>query len=348
MIHTSALLDTLAPQFRWIRVQSRTKKYLPFYLETRKRAGRKNIKDRQPPTVTTGEAATSDSSPKNDFVSRLASPEEAMEVIRSIRCSLGDIETSSEQHIFRLWTRLDVTRVALRGMAMLPHPVGPKPRVVAICEDDEARLALECGASYAGLDSILERIAGGWTNFDTCVTTTVHMPKLVKVARILGPKKLMPNMKEGTLASNLLEAVRRMSSANSVQFRALPIDEPEFEMLQAAAFSGKKPDFDADHIGVVEVPIATGDATPQNVITNAKQFIREVMRQKPTTATKTDNSQFQWPPPRKSANAILDAFSALGNEGKVDNEFILASALGIAHKGKSVMTPIMVDTTQLM
>ncbi|GFE54193.1 50S ribosomal [Babesia ovis] len=346
MLYTSSYFNVLVSHSKWLHKQTRCKKYLPFYLDTVKRAAHKRLKTRSQPQPSDPDISTSPVSSTN-FVSRLATPSEALEILRSLKCSLGDLDNSGDQHLFRLWTKVDVKRVALRGMAMLPHPVGPKPRVVAICEDDEAKLAMECGASYAGLDNILERIAGGWTNFDTCVTTTVHMPKLVKVARILGPKKLMPNMKEGTLATNLLDAIRRMSSANSVQFRALPIDDAEFTMLQYMT-GHKKFDFDVDHIGVLEVPIARGQASPQNIVDNAKHFIREVMRQRPTTATKTTATEFQWPPTRRNPNSIFESFGSFENEGQSVNEFILAGAFGIAQDGKALTDPVMVDINLLM
>ncbi|GIX62791.1 50S ribosomal protein L1 [Babesia caballi] len=349
MLHTAAFFRAISAVCGCLRLQTREKKYLPFYTEVRKRPARKSAKAKAAPAAESATPSPSADAARSDLVSRLASPTEALEVLRSLRCSLGGVDRAREQYMLRLWTRVDVKRVALRGMAMLPHPVGPRPRVVAICEDDEVALALECGAAYAGLDSILERIAGGWTNFDTCVTTTVHMPKLVKVARILGPKKLMPNMKEGTLSSNLLEAVRRLSSCNSVQFRALSVGGAEFEMLRAMLSRVKKFELEADHIGVLEVPIAQGEAGPQSVVDNAKHFIREVMKQRPPAAARAVASEFQWPPVRKSLNAILeDAFSTLGAAGEVDNEFIVGGALGLLHQGRSVVEPLMVDTGHLL
>ncbi|GBE60341.1 50S ribosomal protein [Babesia ovata] len=345
MLHTTILSRALAERCQCILTQTRTKKYLPFYASSRKNQAKKGKKPKQEQLNDSFATSSDVEHAKNDLVSRLATPDEALDVLRSLRCAAVNTDVSAEQYRFRLWTRVDVKRTALRGMAVLPHPVGPKPRVVAICEEEEAALALECGAAYAGLDSILERIAGGWTNFDTCVTTTVHMPKLVKVARILGPKKLMPNMKEGTLCSNLLEAVRRLSSSNALQFRATPIDDAEFDTIQAMVSPQKRLDFEVDNVAALEVPIAQGGATPQIVVDNAKHFIIEVMKQRPPATAKTSTSEFQWPPVRKTMNSILeDAFSTFGATHRADNQFIVGGAFGLARQGQSMSTPIIFDT----
>lgn len=348
MLYSKALVSWLQVSRKWQYTQLRSKKYLPFYLDAKKKRGR--------PRKASGTSSASSADYKGsepvssnvDVVSRLATPAEALEVLRSLRCSLPAVEHSSEAYVFRLLTRLDVRRIALRGLAMLPHPVGPNPRVVAICEEEEAPLALECGASHAGLDSILERIAGGWTNFDSCVTTTVHMPKLVKVARVLGPKKLMPNMKEGTLSSNLLEAVRRLSSANSVQFRAFPVEQQEYLVLKAILSRKAEFDLEEGQIGVIDVPIARIDSGTKGVIENARKLIIEVMKQRPTVSVKTVENQFRWPPLRKNVNTILDdAFSSLSKEGQGDNQFILAAGFGLSRQGKNITSPVMVDTGEL-
>ncbi|EDO07373.1 Ribosomal protein L1p/L10e family protein [Babesia bovis T2Bo] len=348
MLHTETLgFRMFIDNMQWMKQQTRCKKYLPFYIETRKRAAHKRTKKIIVSNKSDHDESTDNvDTEKLKFVTQLATPSQALEVLRSFKCAETISSKQLKQHTFNLWTKVDVKRVALRGMTMLPHPVGPKPKVVAICEDDEARLAIECGAAYAGLDNILERIAGGWTNFDTCVTTTVHMPKLVKVARILGPKKLMPNMKEGTLASNLLDAVRRMSSANSVQFRALPINVETFQILKYLA-GNKKFDYEVDQIGVIEVPIAEGDASPKVVIENSKHFINEVIRQRPNIATKTNSSDFQWPPPRRSANAILESFVGFGTESQADDDFIVGAALGMSIDGTALLEPILIDPIHL-
>ncbi|KAK1443387.1 54S ribosomal protein L1 [Babesia gibsoni] len=349
MLYSNAFYASIKESRHWLYGQVRGKKYLPFYLEGKKRSSRPRRSAGNIAVSTSKDVPSVSDTKKPDVVTRLASCTEALEVLRSLRCSLPSVEPTKEGYLFRLWTRIDVKRIALRGMAMLPHPVGPNPRVVAICEDDEAPLAIECGAAYAGLESILERIAGGWTNFDSCVTTTVHMPKLVKVARILGPKKLMPNMKEGTLSSNILEAVRRLSSANSVQFRASACNTEEFQDLVNVVSRKRDVDFDDDQIGVIEVPIARIDAPPAVAIENAKKLIREVMKQRPTVSVKTIESQFQWPPIRKDANTILsDAFSSLSSDEDKGNRFIIASGFSLSRQGARITSPVMVEPSELI
>ncbi|KAK1936412.1 putative ribosomal protein L1 [Babesia divergens] len=310
MLYSPSLYKALVFRFKWAHMQARFKKYLPFYTASKKNSVRHKRDTDASAALSGSDDLQTAECQRKDVVSRLATPVEALEVLRSLRCSLSGSDSECDTILLRLWTRLDVKRIALRGVSMVPHPVGPSPRVVAICEDEEVPLALECGAAYAGLDSILERIAGGWTNFDSCVTTIVHMPKLVKVARILGPKKLMPNIKEGTLANNLLDAVRRLSSSKSVQFRAYPITTEDHQKLKAIISRNKEFDFDEDNIGVIEVPIANVDASFNDVIENSKHLMRAVLRQRPTVAVNKAESQFQWPPVKKDVNSILeDAFS---------------------------------------
>lgn len=106
----------------------------------------------------------------------------------------------------------------IRGMLSLPHGTGKKVRVAVITNDkqDEAKKA---GADVIGGDELIEKIAAGELNFDRVITTPDMMPKMSKVARVLGPKGLMPNPKLGTVTNNISEAVAT-AKAGQIEYRA--------------------------------------------------------------------------------------------------------------------------------
>lgn len=96
----------------------------------------------------------------------------------------------------------------VRGAAVLPHGIGKAIRVVAIVRGDAEREAREAGADFVGNDDIIEKIAGGWLEFDRVLTTPEVLKDLTKIAKVLGPKGLMPNKKTGTVTSEIGKGVK--------------------------------------------------------------------------------------------------------------------------------------------
>lgn len=109
----------------------------------------------------------------------------------------------------------------VRGAATLPHGTGKVVRVAVFAEGDEAEEAKSAGADVVGSDELVDRImeSGGKLDFDKCVATPSMMPMLSKVARILGPRGLMPNPKVGTVTKNVGNAVKHLKQGR-VDFRA--------------------------------------------------------------------------------------------------------------------------------
>ena len=115
---------------------------------------------------------------------------------------------------------IDVTKADqnIRGMLSLPHGTGKSVRVAVftINAQDEAKKA---GADVVGGEELIDKVAGGEINFDRVIATPDMMPKMSKVARILGPKGLMPNPKLGTVTNNVADAVK-VAKAGQIEYRA--------------------------------------------------------------------------------------------------------------------------------
>jgi large subunit ribosomal protein L1 len=96
----------------------------------------------------------------------------------------------------------------VRGAAVLPHGIGKSIRVCAIVRGEAEKEARDAGADHVGSDDLIEKIEKGWLDFDRVLATPETLKDLTKVAKILGPKGLMPNKKTGTVTSEIGKAVR--------------------------------------------------------------------------------------------------------------------------------------------
>ena len=95
----------------------------------------------------------------------------------------------------------------VRGTVNLPHGTGKTARVVVFAVGEKAEAAVAAGADAVGSDDLIERIHGGWTDFDAAIATPDQMAKVGKIARVLGPRGLMPNPKTGTVTPDVAKAV---------------------------------------------------------------------------------------------------------------------------------------------
>src|SRR5690606_22319294 len=105
-----------------------------------------------------------------------------------------------------------------RGTANQPHGSGKTVRVAAFATGAKAAEAEQAGAEVVGSDDLIERIQGGWLDFDAAIATPDQMAKVGRVARILGPRGLMPNPKTGTVTPNVAKAVSDIKGGK-VSFR---------------------------------------------------------------------------------------------------------------------------------
>jgi len=95
----------------------------------------------------------------------------------------------------------------VRGTIILPHGTGKVPRVLVFAQGEKADEAKKAGADYIGGEDFIEKISKGWLDFEVCIATPDMMKNISKIAKILGPRKLMPNPKSGTVTFELKKAV---------------------------------------------------------------------------------------------------------------------------------------------
>ena len=106
----------------------------------------------------------------------------------------------------------------VRGTVVLPNGTGRSVKVLVITKGDNADLATQAGADYVGAEDMIAKIQQGWLDFDVCITTPDMMPVIGRIAKVLGPKGLMPNPKSGTVTTDVVKAINDVK-AGKVEYR---------------------------------------------------------------------------------------------------------------------------------
>lgn len=106
----------------------------------------------------------------------------------------------------------------IRGAISLPNGIGKARKVIAFCEDSDADAAKAAGAIEAGCDELVEKVSGGWMDFDVAIASPKVMGKVGKLGRVLGPQGKMPSPKNGTVTPDVTTAVKEFA-AGKVEFR---------------------------------------------------------------------------------------------------------------------------------
>ena len=120
--------------------------------------------------------------------------------------------------VMKLGVNVTHSDQVVRGVADMPNGLGKKVRVAALVKDNNVEKAKKAGAAIVGLDDVIEDIKKGKIDFDVCIATPDVMPKIAPVAKILGPKGMMPNPKLGTVTMDIEKAIKKVQ-AGQVEYR---------------------------------------------------------------------------------------------------------------------------------
>jgi large subunit ribosomal protein L1 len=180
---------------------------------------------------------------------------EAMEIIHNNKVAKFD---ETVEFVIKLGVNPVHSDQIVRGVVSMPNGIGKKVRVAAFVKEEKVDEALKAGADLAGSDNIIEDIKAGTINFDVCIATPDMMPKISSVAKILGPKGLMPNPKLGTVTTNIEQAIQ-LAKAGQVEFRV-------------------------EKAGIVHTGIGKVSFTPKALVENAKALYDAVVKAKPSGA----------------------------------------------------------------
>jgi len=147
----------------------------------------------------------------------------------------------------------------VRGVVVLPNGTGKKIRILVLAKGDKADEARAAGADTVGAEEIIAKISGeNWTDFDVCITTPDMMGQVGRVAKILGPKGLMPNPKSGTVTSDVAKAVKD-TKAGKVEYRL-------------------------DKTAIIHCAIGKKSFGPEKLVENFNTLIEAVVKAKPAAA----------------------------------------------------------------
>jgi len=181
--------------------------------------------------------------------------DEAMVAVKAANTTKFD--ASVDLHI-RLGVDPRQADQALRGTVSLPNGTGKTKKVVVFCTPDKEAEAKEAGADYVGLDDLVEKVQGGWLDFDVAVAMPSVMAKIGRIARVLGPRGLMPNPKTGTVTMDLANAVKDVK--------------------------GGKISFRVDKFGIIHSAIGRVSFTPEKLAENAQELLGLIVKMKPASA----------------------------------------------------------------
>ena len=159
-----------------------------------------------------------------------------------------------------MWLGVDPRKAdqLVRGTVVLPHGVGKTVRVLVIAQGEKVREAEEAGADMTGGEDVVNRIKGGWLDFDAVIATPDMMRLVGQLGKVLGPRGLMPNPKTGTVTFDVANAVRE-TKAGKVEYRV-------------------------DKTGVIHVGIGKVSFEQNLLRENAQTLLDAVVKAKPSTA----------------------------------------------------------------
>ncbi|MGE0393973.1 MAG: 50S ribosomal protein L1 [Vicinamibacterales bacterium] len=146
----------------------------------------------------------------------------------------------------------------VRGTVVLPHGLGKSKTVLVIAGADKQKEATEAGADFVAGEEVVEKITGGWMDFDAVVATPDMMRAVGRLGKVLGPRGLMPNPKTGTVTADVRKAVQEIK-AGKVEFRV-------------------------DKTGIIHAPVGKTSFATETLVENAHALVDSVVKAKPSAA----------------------------------------------------------------
>lgn len=184
------------------------------------------------------------------------SPQEAVDLVK--KASFAGFDASVDVH---LRMNLDPRKAdqQIRGTVLMPSGLGKTVRILVFAEGEAAKLAQDAGADYVGSDDLVQKIQGGWLDFDVAMATPMMMGKVGRLGKILGPRGLMPNPKTGTVVQpeDLPSAIREARQGR-VEYRL-------------------------DKLGSIHVPIGKVSFSSQQLMANLTALMEAIARAKPSS-----------------------------------------------------------------
>ena len=145
----------------------------------------------------------------------------------------------------------------VRGVVSLPHGTGKEMKVLVVCQANKEEEAKKAGADLVGFDDFIQKIKGGWVDFDVMITTPDCMAKIGPLGKVLGPRGLMPNPKTGTVTFDVGKAVTDVKSG--------------------------KIDFKVDKFGIIHSAIGRVSFTDTQIAENAQELLNAIVKLKPSS-----------------------------------------------------------------
>jgi large subunit ribosomal protein L1 len=186
---------------------------------------------------------------------RTYSIEEAIPLIQKVKYAKFD---ETVEIAMRLGVDPKHADQMVRGTVVLPHGLGKSKRVLAIAGADKQKEASDAGADHVGGEELVEKILGGWVDFDAVVATPDMMRAVGRLGKVLGPRGLMPNPKTGTVTPNVAQAIKEIK-AGKVEFRV-------------------------DKTGIIHAPVGKTSFSSDKLIDNTHALVDSVVRAKPPAA----------------------------------------------------------------
>ena len=177
---------------------------------------------------------------------------QACQVVKDIK--FAGFDETVEAHVNLRLTKSQTMRDTL----VFPNQFKGEKKVLVFCKEDRIKEALDAGAAYAGADEYIEKVKGGWLDFDVAVATPDMMKDVGRLGMVLGRRGLMPNPKTGTVTADIVQAIAELKKGRT--------------------------EFRADKTGVVHIAVGKVSMDTDKIVENVQALLAEIIRKKPGDA----------------------------------------------------------------